>query len=319
MTTPVKKIMGPGDLQAERERQGYGPLKDPAAPVLFQTLDEILPYESITLLYYGGSGVGKTWFIATAGPRTLIINIGDGLVTIQSPVIKNKYYKTGMPIVATIHEERDRATGLFKVADAFDTVKKAIDYAMDNFSDRFDTIAVDDATQLRAFAMNKGLELNLEFNRSKTLEAGRKKGGYILAVQDYGAEMDLIELFVSDTVGFCKKEKKHFILTAHERHIFKPIKDATGKKIGEELDKVRPGFTGKTFPDDITNFFDLVWNAEAVRTGKGNVYRAYTDASMARGAKSRYPGLFKNPEIEPDFQRILATIKRSWEEGKITT
>lgn len=301
--------MKPGDLKKAQDTQGYDPLKDPAAPVMFQTLDEIRPYEAITMLYYGGSGVGKTMFVATAGSRTLIINIGDGLVTIQGEWARKQFYKDGLPIVATIREERDPKTGVFKAADAFDKVKDAIEWAMDKFPDRFDTIAVDDATQLRAFAMNKGLELNEQFNRSKTLAEAKKSGGYVPAVQDYGVEMDLIEAFVTDTVAFCKAEKKHFILTAHERHIFKPMKDQSGKKIGEELDKIRPGFTGKTFPDDITAHFDLVWRAEAVRTGGGTVYRAYTEDSMGIKAKSRYPGVFKNPEINPNFLKIIATIK----------
>lgn len=315
-------VMKPGDLKTPikdaQEKQGYDPLKDPGAPVQFVTLNEMPPHKSVTMLYYGGSGVGKTFFVASAGPRTLIINIGDGLVTIQSELIRKKYYLEGFPIVASITEERDKVTGLFKTADAFDKVKNAIDWAMDHFPDRFDTIVVDDATQLRAFAMNKGLELNEEFQRSKTLEKGKKLGGYILAVQDYGAEMDLIENFVADTIHFCKKEGKHFILTAHERHIFKPMKDQTGKKIGEELDKIRPGFTGKTFPDDVTNYFDLVWHAEAAHTGQGTVYRAHTEDSKGIKAKSRYPGLFKGVEPFPDFQKILTTIKRSWETGTLT-
>lgn len=305
-------VMKPGDLKKAQDAQGYDPLKDPAAPVQFQTLDEVPPYASITMLYYGGSGVGKTMFVASAGPRTLIINIGDGLVTIQSAWAKQRYYKAGQPIVATIREEKDPQTGIFKAADAFDKVKDAIDWAMDKFPDRFDTIAVDDATQLRAFAMNKGLELNQDFNRSKTLAEAKKdknRGAFVPAVQDYGAEMDLIDNFVADTVGFCKKEGKHFILTAHERHIFKPMKDQSGKKIGEELDKIRPGFTGKTFPDDITAHFDLVWHAEAVRTGQGAVYRAHTEDSMGIKAKSRYPGVFKNPTPNPDFLAIIAAIK----------
>lgn len=286
------------------------PLKDPKAPVEFMTLDEMPASDSVTMLYYGGSGTGKTMFVGSCGPRTLLINIGNGLTTIQSDFAKKKW-DTGKMIVATIHEEMDRATGLFKAADAFDKVKNSIEWAMDNFADRFDTIAVDDATQLRAFAMNKGLELNEDFQRSKTLAQGKKKGGYILAVQDYGAEMDLIDKFVAETVSFCKSERKHFILTAHERHIFKKVRDPSGKVTGEELDRIRPGFTGKTFPDDITNYFDLVWRAEVVRSGSEGVHRAYTNDSKTIKAKSRYPGVFSNPEIWPEWGKLMAKIKAS--------
>lgn len=287
------------------------PIKKPGAPVEFQRLDEIPAHESITMLLYGGSGTGKTVFVGSAGPRTLIINIGDGIITLQSAWAKAKFYREGMPIIATIREERDPATGMFKAADAFDKVKKSIEWGMDNFTDQFDTIAVDDATQLRAFAMNKGLEINEDFDRSKTLAKGKVAGGFVPAVQDFGAEMDLIEDFVATTISFCKEEKKHFILTAHERHIFKKVRDNTGRVIGDEIDKIRPGFTGKTFPDDITMYFDLVWNVESVRTGQGTIYRAYTEDAMVRKAKSRYPKVFQPVEVWPEFLKLRDQIKAS--------
>lgn len=304
MTLP--KIAGPGDLATIID-----PLRDPKAPVQFYYLNEAPAWSSIIMLLYGGSGVGKTWFIASAGPRTLIINIGDGIVTIKSKLIRDKFYKDGFPIVTDIREEVDPVTGLFTVAIGLDMVKDAIDYALDHFKERFDTIVVDDATQLNAFAMNKGLELNDEFQRSKTLERGKKAKGYIKSVQDYGAEMDLIENFVATTKDICKKEEKHFILTAHERHTFKKIKDQSGKVIGEELDKIQPGFTGKTFPDDVTQHFDLVWHLEAVQTGNGIVRRAHTEDTKGIKAKSRYPGVFKALELNPDFLNIVDRIKKS--------
>jgi len=305
-------ILRPGDLKAKQDLQGYDPLKDPAAPVMFQMLDEIKPWESVIMLYYGGSGVGKSVFAGTCGPRTLIINIGNGITPLLSGWARKRYYQDGLPIVATISEEMDRKTGFFVAADAFDKVKRAIDWAMDKFPDRFDTIAVDDATALKAFAMNKGLEVNEDFQRSKTAAQAKKEknyGLYIPAVQDYGAEMDFIDKFCADTVKFCREEKKHFVLTAHERFTYKALKDQSGKKIGEEIDKTRPGFTGRTFPDEITAHFDLVWRAEAIRTGGGSVYRAQTEDRMNIKAKTRYPGVFKDPEIEPNFLKIVAQIK----------
>lgn len=285
------------------------PIRDPKAPVKFEYLNEIPAHESITILFYGGSGVGKTAFVGSARERTLIINIGNGLATLQGPWAMDKFFKKGFPIVATIREEINRETGMFLAADAFDKVKAGIEFAMDKFPDRFDTIAVDDASQLRAFAMNKGLELNDDFQRSKTLAKGKLEKGYILSIQDYGAEMGLVEQFVANTVAFCKDEKKHFILTAHERITWKKIKDNQGKVIGEEEDKIRAGFTGKTFPDDIPQYFDLVWRADVVRTGGKGVYRAYTEDAMKIKAKSRYPGVFKPLETWPDFQDIHARIK----------
>lgn len=308
----MTNVMRPGDLKTKQDSQGYDPLKDPAAPVMFQTLDEIRPWESVIMLPYGGSGVGKSVFVGSAGPRTLIINIGKGITPLLSGWARQKFYKDGLPIVATIDEEINRKTGFFDKADAFDKIMRSIDWAMDKFPDRFDTIAVDDATALKAFAMNKGLELNQEFVRSQTAAKARAEknfGSFVPAVQDYGAEMDLIDKFVADTVSFCRAEKKHFILTAHERFTYKKLKDNTGKVIGEEVDKTRPGFTGRTFPDEITAHFDLVWRFETFRTGGGSIYRAQTEDRMNIKAKSRYPGVFKDPEQFPNFLEIVARIK----------
>lgn len=308
----MSTVLRPGDLKQKQDAAGYDPLKDPNAPVQFQVLDEIKPWESVIMLYYGGSGVGKSVFVGTAGPRTLIINIGNGITPLLSGWARKKYYSQGLPIVATIGEEKDRKTGFFVAADAFDKVKTAIDWAMDKFPDRFDTIAVDDATALKAFAMNKGLELNEDFMRSKTAAQAKTEknyGAFVPAVQDYGAEMELIDNFVADTVKFCREEKKHFLLTAHERFTYKPLKDQSGKKIGEEIDKTRPGFTGRTFPDEITAHFDLVWRAEAIRTGGGVIYRAQTEDRMNIKAKTRYPEVFKDPEQFPNFLNIVARIK----------
>lgn len=275
----------------------------------FSTLDDLNLSESVTMLAYGAAGTGKTWFVGTAGPRTLIINIGNGLATIKSPVFRKKFYSAGLPIIATIHEERDEKTGIFKVATGFDAVCDAIDVALAQFPDRFDTIAVDDATQLRGFAANKALEVGAEDNRSKTLEKAKKYGTVLMAQQDFFGEMNLVEQFVAGTVDLARKHNKHFILTAHERYVWKKMMDQKGKVIGEEVDRVRPAFTGKSFPDDITGHFDLVWHFEAIAAGGGQVYRAHTAEARKYLAKTRYPEVFKGVEINPNFLKIVAAIK----------
>lgn len=306
MTVPVMK---PGSLVIPKQPEKT---RAEAAGISFGSLGDEPLAESTTWLLYGGSKVGKTVFVGTAGPRTLIINIGDGMETLKSQWARDKFYKDGWPIITTIQEERDPKTGMFVAAQAFDKVADAIDIAIDEFGDKFDTIAVDDATQMRAFAMNKGLEVNAEFNRSKTLDQAKKSGGhYVPAQQDYGAEMDLIEKFIAGTITVAKKHKKHFILTAHERHIFKKIRDNTGRIVGQEIDKIRPAFTGQTFPDEVPGYFDLVWNLTATRTGQGTVYRAFTEDSMTIKAGSRYPGVFKPIEFDPNFLDAVKRIRAS--------
>lgn len=301
----MSSILEAGDLK-EADKLG----------ITFESLDQQEQDRYVSLLYYGGNGSGKTMFVASAGPRTLIINIGNGLVTINNPQIKAKYYSEGMPIVSTIREERDMKTGMFKAAEAFVKVRTAIIFALTHFPDKFDTIAVDDASQLKAFAMNKGLEMNEDLGKSQSLKNSRKQEALSVAIQDYGQEMSLVEQFVAETIDLCKSKRKHFILTAHVRETFKKMKDAQGRVIGEEVDKVRPSFTGRTAPDDVARHFDLVWFADVLSANPADVYRVRTGNSKMINSKSRYPGVFDEHELFPNFLDAVKRIHSSLD-GKI--
>lgn len=276
--------------------------------VTFQPLDQRDEDRYVSMLYYGGSGVGKTYFVATAGPRTLIIDTGKGLVTIRSPQVTQKFYKDGTPIVTTIREEIDQKTGIFKSAEALDKMYAAIWFALENFPDKFDTIAVDDATELNRFARNKGYEVSDELNKSQALKKGRETGTMMPGIQDYGAEMGLVEQFISQTIDLCKVRKKHFLLTAHERMTYKKIRGPDGRVIAEEVDTIRPAFTGRTFPDDITKMFDLVWHADVVQANPRAIYRAHTEDSKTVKAKTRHPGVFESTEKFPNFLDIVTRV-----------
>lgn len=305
MTAPLPQILGPDALK-EASKLG----------LTFEYLDQQEEDRYPTLLLYGGNATGKTYTIATAGSRQLILNIGNGLVTINNPLVRALYFKDGPPITTTIQEERDPKTNIFKAADAWDKVADAIDLALKHFPDRFDTITVDDASQLKTFAQNKGLEISASGGKSHTLKHARDQGAISLAIQDYGMEMALIEQFVAGTISLCKAHKKNFILTAHERLTYKKLKGPDGRVVGEEVEKIRPGFTGRTFPDDIARHFDLVWRMEVLQASPNNLYVATTEESNKINAKSRYPGVFDKREASPNFLQALVRIRSSLD-GKI--
>lgn len=282
----------------------------------FEYLDQQEQDRYPSILLYGGNATGKTYTIATAGSRQLIVNIGNGLVTINNPKIKAKFFPDGLPIVTTIREERDPVTGIFKTAEAFVQIRKAIIFAFTHFPDKFDIVTVDDASQLKAFAMNKGLEMNDDLRKSQSLKQSREQEAMSVAIQDYGQEMSLVEQFVNETIDLCKSKRKVFILTAHERHTFKKLQDPTGRVIGEEVDKIRPGFTGKTFPDDIARHFDLVWRMEVLQASPDNIYRVTTEEDQKVNAKSRFPGVFDKYEVSPNIQNAITRIRSSLD-GKI--
>ena len=183
----------------------------------------------------------------------------------------------------------------------------AIDYGLQTFGDQFDTIAVDDSTATRRFAMSKGLEINQATNKSKTLTEIVEKWDVVApAVQDYGIEMSLIMQFMVGTIEICKKNNKHLLIGAHERLTYKKA-----SQIGEPatLVKTRPGFTGQTFPDDITGLFDIVTHAEAVGGSSNIIYRQRFAGDEELTAKCRYAGIFETLETNVNFLKCVERIK----------
>lgn len=268
---------------------------------------------SITLLLYGPAGSGKTWFCGSTGDRTLYIECENRLATVQSPGFKKKWGNWN-PIVHQVTEEFLPDGG----AKALDEIARIIRTASTDYPDQFDTIVVDGASALNRFALNKGLELNQKLGKSKTLSRigldvlNTEIAIVDLAVQDRTAEMGMIENFIFKVNDYVRKEGKHFIMTAHERITYKEKpKDHMTAPDKDFIDKIRPGFTGRTFPDNIPGMFDLVWYMQCVGSGAQAIYRARTEGDSGLIAKSSFNGIFKELEPNPNFQDILKRIREA--------
>ena len=257
---------------------------------------------SVIQLFYGGSGVGKTNYCGTAGSRALIINIGGGLATLQSPYFR-KLNPNYDPFVETIIEE-----AIPDNARAFDDVCTIIDKYLKEKNAEFDTLIIDDITALRRFAMNKGLELNQKLNKSKSLATSKLHDAPQIAIQDYAAEMSLVEQFVIEYIGICRRENKHLIMTAHERITFNPPSNLGGEPT---ISTIKPGFTGRTFPDAVTGHFDLVWHGEKLGGGEQIKYRARTVGDSALTAHTKWRGLFPTIYENPNFLDVISKIRGS--------
>lgn len=286
------------DLQGKDEPIKNNEFGDESIRFKFKRLNERKPGESWILMVYGASKSGKTYFAGTAGPRTLFINIGDGLETLLSPAFTSRYPDSSKMVTVDIRDSES-------ISDAFDKTCEAIDYAFEKFPNEFDTIVLDEATAFRKYALNKAMDLN-SAQRQK-IRVSRKKEYVKAEIGDYGIEMDMIEWFLGEYVPIFKKEGKNFLMLAHERQVYgKPA------KMGDEppLKKIVPGFTGKTFPDKVPAYFDDVFRMECV--GKVNkVYRLRTSGDEAEMGGSRHGGIFKTLEPDPNFQEMLARIKLS--------
>jgi hypothetical protein len=261
--------------------------------------------EGVTLLLYGNSGTGKTFFVGSAGDRTLIISPSNGLATLKSKLFKDTFKSN--PFIEEIPEEV--FSELKGGAKSYDLYSDIIERYLDNHKDEIDTIVVDDATAFRRYAMNKALEMGGKMGTSKTGDKLRSNKMEIVvpAVQDYGMEMNFVEQFIRFWCDECKNMGKNFILTAHEKILYEK-----GDAIGDlpVVRKIMPGFTGQKFPDDITGLFDLTWHTETKGSGDKVYYQIRTQPDNVIVAKTRQGGLFPAFfEKQPTFVDVVNAVK----------
>lgn len=281
--------------------------KRPPTVPQFQFLKNTVKGPGETFLFYGAAGTGKTRLAGTAGDRTLFINNGNGMSTLQSPAFMRDIGSN--PIVVTLNEKIGKR-GTVDIAEVHDAICDTIDFALEKFPDRFDAIIIDDVTQLRRGAMNKGLEINFETKKSTTKRDIVDKYDVVAPTpNDYQMEMAIIEQFVANYVAIAKQSGKYLIMNAHERITF-----GKAEKYGDEppLLKIGPGFTGRTFPDAIPSYFDNVWRMEVVGGGSNRQWRATTQGTEKMTAKTRLDGIFNVVEVNPNlsdiFNRVVTTM-----------
>ena len=284
-------------------------------------VSETPPAETLRAIIYGGSKTGKTWYFGTAGDRTLIIDTGAGLETLRSPLFKKDVGSD--PLVTSALMEKIGERGYVTEAVAFDMVCDILDESLKLYKDDVDTVVIDDMTALQRFALNKGLEVNQKLNKSKTRDKIEKLDAPIVAVQDYGIQMDLIVRFLAAYIDIASSYKKHLIIGAHEKHEFKLARDKEGNiMMGEPpvVTKTYPAFTGRQYPDQINGMFDEIWRTEKSGSGEGLVYRLRITGSAKSVvdteeivAGTRHAGVFKESVIRsPNFLRMLDEIRSAY-------
>ena len=74
-----------------------------------------------------------------------------------------------------------------------------------------------------------------------------------------------------------------------------------------------PGFTGQTAPDDIPGLFDNVFYAEVVGGGDNRSYKCTTVGTEILVAKTRWSGVFKTTEMNPNFLNFVKRIQTATE------
>lgn len=276
--------------------------RDGGVKFKFKRLKDRKPGESWILMVYGASKTGKTYFAGTAGPRTLFLNIGEGIETLLAPSFTMRYPSAKDMIVVDIREMNPESG-----AEAFDMTCDAINHALTNFPDKFDNIILDEATAFRKFGLNKAMELNTSQRTQGKTRANRREEYVKADIGDYGIEMDMVNWFLGEYVPRFRGANKNFLMLAHERHIF-----AKPGNIGDEavLRRIIPGFTGKTHPDAVPVFFDDVWHSEVVSDAAFNsTYRMRTAGNDEKLGGMRHGGIFGVVETDPNYLKMLERIK----------
>ena len=271
---------------------------------------------NLSAIVYSKKGGGKTSFAASGGDRTVFIFVGagiSGMKTLQSPWFKKEIGTN--PFVEEVHEELNEKR-MPKKATLFDQITRKFDWWLENRIDDWDTMVLDDIANTRKAAMFKGFEINMQAGLSSAWANTEKYTIPMSGIQDYGQEMKVMQWLLESYIEIFESAGKNFLVLAHERYTFSKSKDNQGRPIvGDKdiIDSIRPGFVGKTMPDDITANFDEVWHLTKIGTGDTGIVKldCYGDAQIL--ATTRHSGVFKPFEKNPNLREMLERIKKAQE------
>jgi len=270
---------------------------------------------NLSAVVYGQKGCGKTSFAASGGDRTVFVFVGagiSGMKTLQSPWFKKEIGTN--PFVEEIHEELDKKRMPIKVT-LFDQITRKFDWWLENRIDDWDTMVLDDIANTRKAAMFKGFEINKGASLSSAWANTENAGGIPMSgIQDFGVEIRAMLWLLESYVEIFESAGKNFLVLAHERYTFSKSIGRDGKPIvGEKdiVDKIRPGFVGKTMPDDVTANFDEVWHLTKIGMGEDGRVKldCYGDDQIL--ANTRHSGIFKATELDPNLKEMMERIKKA--------
>ena len=276
-------------------------------------ISDLTAIPTLSAMIYGQKGCGKTAFAATAGDRTVFVFVGAGISgakTLKSPWFKDKFGTN--PFVEEIHEELDEKR-MPKKATLFDQITRKFDWWLER-SDDWDTMVLDDIANTRKAAMFKGFEINKQAGLSSAWANTEKYSIPMSAIQDFGTEMKVMQWLLESYIEIFESAKKNFLVLAHERYTFSKSKNSKGDVIvGDKdvIDKIRPGFVGKTMPDDITANFDEVWHLTKIGMGDQGIVKldCYGDGQIL--ASTRHAGIFKPFESNPNFKEMMERVRKA--------
>jgi len=273
---------------------------------MLKKLSEDKRIEGTQMFLYSENGVGKTFWAAGAGDDWVIVTDRNGIITVKSKMFKDKVGTDPFILELT----PDDSPTLPKM---FDAVRNQIDMLLAPATKNdWRGIIIDDFNAIRLSARNKAIDLNGTLGRSKSAvnaQSGKFKDILIPTMADFGTEMGLTDSFFRQLTEGLREEGKHSIICAHQR-IYR-------KQGGNEIVAIKPLLTGTDTPDTIPGIFDCVWYMRTVGSGS-NVKREFvTESEGGIMAKTRWSGLFKNPERDITAKEVFNRIEMWQKEGRV--
>ncbi len=274
-----------------------------------QKLDSSIIGQREKFLFYGDSGSGKTYASGTMpGDKYYLVMGGPNEVkTLLSPDFQNKYPNPGEILYDFVESDTD-AHGRFTEATAYDRACDMLDEAIE--SDRkgdihFDSLILDNATQLREIAMDKAIEVNYAISGGKartSLKRLKDEGILIPHDNDWGSEMSLMR----QLIDWCSNLDKHFCLITH---VWEQVKADRETRTTTVLQR-RPLFTGKQ-RQLMPNNFDNVWYFRAVGGKKATMYEALTQGDEITLARTRFGGVIPHVVRDVNVAEIITQFKEA--------
>ncbi len=278
-------------------------------------VSDFIESPSLSAIIYGQKGCGKTSFAATAGDRTVFVFVGAGISGMKT--MKSTWFKEKIgtnPFIEELHEELD-SKRMPKKVTLFDQITKKFDWWLDNRLDDWDTMVLDDIANTRKATMYKGFDINKTAQLSSAWANTENAGGIPMSgIQDFGVEIRAMQWLLETYIEIFESAGKNFLVLAHERYTFSKSLNRKGEPIiGDKdiVDKIRPGFVGKTMPDDIAANFDEVWHLTKIGMGEQARVKldCYGDAQIL--ASTRHAGIFEGTELDPNFKEMMERIKKT--------
>lgn len=285
-------------------------------PGEIRRISDITESPSLSAMIYGEKGCGKTSFAATAGDRTVFTFVGAGVSGRKT--LKSSWFKEKIgtdPFIEELHEKFN-SKGMPEKVTLLNQITKTFDRWLEpDRINEWDTMVLDDIANTRKATMWRGFEINKGAGLSSAWANTEATGGIPMSgIQDIGAEIRAMIWLLETYIEIFESAGKNFLVLAHERYTFSKSLSRDGKPIvGDKdiVDKIRPGFVGKTLPDDITANFDEVWHLTKIGSGdQGRVkLDCYGDGQIL--ASTRHAGIFKSIELDPNFNEMMERIRKS--------